>query len=57
MEGNRYLSECVINNVGMLEMIIREEVELIQEVPDINAAEGIHLRKREDAGESKFVLV
>lgn len=42
-EKSGYLSERLIDNVGMLEMIIREKVKLIQEIPDINAAERVHL--------------
>lgn len=38
-----YLFECLINHIGMLEVIIGEEVELVQEIPYINATEGVHL--------------
>lgn len=29
----------------MLEVIIRKEVELVEEVPNVDAAKGIHLRE------------
>ncbi len=38
-----YLLESLINNVWMLEMIIGEEIELVEEIPDVYAGEGIHL--------------
>ena len=48
-----YLFESFVNDIWMLEMIVREEVELIQEIPDINATEGIHLRKGQHAWKSE----
>jgi hypothetical protein len=44
-----HLSECLINNSRVLEVIVREKVELVEEVTDIYAAQGIHLREREYA--------
>jgi hypothetical protein len=35
-------------------MIVREEVELIQEISDINAAERIHLGERQNTWESGY---
>jgi hypothetical protein len=35
----------------MLEMIIKEEIELVQEIANVNAAERVHLRKRQNTGE------
>jgi hypothetical protein len=35
-------------------MIVREEVELIQEIPDIDAAERIHLRERQNTREPSY---
>ena len=46
-----YRLECLVNNAWMLEMIVGVEVELVQEVPDINTAQRVHLRKRENTGE------
>jgi hypothetical protein len=39
----------------MLEMVICKEVELVEEVPDVYAGEGIHLRERENAWKSASV--
>ncbi len=46
------LTERLVNDVRVLEMIVREEVKLVQEIPDVNAAEWIHLRKWKDTWES-----
>ena len=47
--GNWYLFQCVVDNVWMLEVIIREKVKLVQEVANVDTTKRIHLRKREDA--------
>ena len=36
----------------MLEVVVGEEVELIEKVSDVDAAEGIHLRERKDEREA-----
>lgn len=33
-----YASEGLINNIRMLEVVIGEEIELVEEVPNINTA-------------------
>lgn len=38
-----YLFEGLVNDVWMLEVVIREEVELVQEISNIDAAQWIHL--------------
>lgn len=42
-----YLSERFIDNSRVLEVIVREEVELVKEIADIYAAKRVHLRERE----------
>lgn len=37
-------------------MIVGKEVELVQEVPDIDAAQGVHLGKGQDAWEARQAL-
>ena len=36
-------------------MVVREEVELVQEVANINAAQRVHLGERKDAWEPKYI--
>jgi len=43
---NAYLFKSLINHIGMLEMVVGEEIKLIQEISNVNATERIHLRKR-----------
>ena len=38
----------------MLKVIIREKVELIQKVANVNAAEGVHLGERQNAWEACY---
>ena len=38
-----YRLESLVDDVGMLKMVIGKEVELIEEVPNVNAAQRIHL--------------
>jgi hypothetical protein len=38
-----YLFERFINDIGMLKVIVGEEVELVQEVADVYTAHGVHL--------------
>lgn len=45
LSHNSYLPQCLIDDTGMLKMVVGEEVELIQEIPDIDAAKRIHLRE------------
>jgi hypothetical protein len=39
----------------MLEVLIRKLIDLVEEVPDIDTAERIHLGKRQYAGKPVFV--
>ena len=39
----KYLFESLIDYVGVLEMVIGEEIKLVKEVADINATQGVHL--------------
>ena len=41
-----YLSQRLVDLIGVLEVVIREEVELVQEIPDIDATQRVHLRER-----------
>ena len=36
-------------------MIVREEIELVEEVADVDAAQWIHLRERENTGKSQVI--
>ena len=49
MSSGAYLSQSLVNDIRMLEMIIGEEVELIEEVADVDATERIHLREGQHA--------
>ena len=40
----------------MLEVVIKEEVELIQKVANVDAAERVHLRKRQHTGEPIMII-
>lgn len=44
-KARAYLFQSLVNHVWMLKMVIREAVELVEKVPDINTAKGIHLRE------------
>jgi hypothetical protein len=37
----------------MREIVVREEIELVKEVSDVDAAERVHLREGQDAGVSR----
>jgi hypothetical protein len=41
-----YCMERLINYARALELIIGEKVDLIQKIPDVNAAQRVHLRER-----------
>ena len=47
--------EALVHGFRVLEVVVEEEVELVEEVADVDAAEGVHLGKGEDAGEGHFV--
>lgn len=49
-----YLLESLVNDTPMLEMIVREEVKLIEEIPDVYAAKRIHLGEWENTWESAY---
>lgn len=40
-----HILQCLINDICICEPIIREEIELVQEIPDINATQWIHSGK------------
>lgn len=40
----------------MLEMIIEKEIELVQEIANVNAAERVHLRERQNTGEPIMII-
>lgn len=44
--------QCLVNNVWMLEMIVGKEIELIEKISNVYAAQGVHLRKWKDAWKS-----
>lgn len=48
-----YRFESLINDIGMLKMVIGKEVELIEEVPNVNAAQGIHLGEGQNTWKAK----
>ena len=50
--NDAYLLESVINNARMLKVIIGEEIELVEKVADINAAERVHLREWQNTRKS-----
>jgi hypothetical protein len=50
-----HLLESLVNDIGMLEMVICEEVELVEKVPDVYAGERIHLRERQNTWDSGIV--
>lgn len=41
-----YRFQGIIDDLGMLKVVVGEEVELIEKVSYIYAAQGIHLRER-----------
>ncbi len=47
-----HLPQSLIQDVRMLKVVVREEIKLIQEVPDINATERVHSRKRKNVWEA-----
>lgn len=52
-----YSLQRVINDSRLLKVIIGEEVELVQEVANINAAKGIHLGERQNTWKSRYVSI
>ena len=48
--GISYLSQSLVNLIRVLEVIIREEIELVEKIPDVDAAQWVHLREWQDAG-------
>lgn len=40
-----HILQCLINHICICETIICEEIELVQEIPDINATQRIHSGK------------
>jgi hypothetical protein len=47
-----YTFEGIIDDSRLLEMVIGEKVELIQEVANVDATQGIHLRKWQNTRKS-----
>jgi hypothetical protein len=56
-QGPTCLSQSVVNDIQVLKMVVRKEVELVEEIPDVYATEGIHLRERQDAWKPAWLLV
>ena len=48
-----YRLESLIDDIGMLEVIVGKEVKLVEEIPDIDAAQRIHLREWQNAWEAR----
>ena len=46
------LSQGFVNYVGVVKVVVREEVELVQKIPYVDATQRIHLRERQDARKS-----
>lgn len=44
--------KCFINDIRMLEVVVREEIKLVQEISNINAAEWVHLREGQNTRKS-----
>ena len=38
-----YSFESLVDNARMLEIVVGKEVKLIQKIPDVDAAKGVHL--------------
>lgn len=49
-----YHLESLINDVGMLKVVVGEEVELIEEVPNVNAAQRIHLGEGQNTWKARW---
>lgn len=41
----------------MLEVVVRKKVELVEEIANIDAAQGIHLGEGQNARKPKFAIV
>lgn len=50
--NHTYILKSFVNDARVLKVVIREEVELVQKVPDIDTAKWVHLRKRQDTREA-----
>lgn len=50
-ESHGNLFQRFVNHVRVLEVVVRKEVELVQKVPDVDAAEGVHLREGQNTRE------
>lgn len=50
-------AERFVDDGGLLEVVVAEEVDLVEEVADVDAAEGVHLGEGEDTREAGCVLV
>jgi hypothetical protein len=49
------LFKSLVNDVRVLEMVVGEEVELVEEVPDVYAGKRIHLRERQNTGDAGII--
>ena len=47
-------AQCFVDDGGFLEVVVGEEVDLVEEVADVDAAQRVHLREGEYARESEF---
>ena len=52
-----YAFECVINYCRVLEVVVGEQIDLVEKVPDIDATKRVHLRERKNAGEARQVSI
>lgn len=50
-----HLFERLVNDIGVLEVIVGKEVELVQEIPDIYAAQWVHLGEGKHARKSSWL--
>lgn len=51
MKPASYRLQCLVDDTWVLEVIVGIEVELVQEIPNVDTAERVHLRERKDARE------
>lgn len=42
-ESNTYHLKRLVDEAGILEVVVGKEIELIQEVADVDATQGVHL--------------
>ena len=52
-----YLSKRLVYYIKVLEVVVGEEIELVEEITDVYAAQRIHLREGQDTWEPAEMLV